>query len=76
MAYNGHEWVWLAVTPDKYELPLVAEASAELLARKLGVTKNAVMSGASQYKKGKESGNTKGYRVTRVELIEENEINV
>ena len=32
----------MAVTADKYELPLVVEDSQEKLARKLGITKNAV----------------------------------
>lgn len=36
-------WVlWMAVTADKYELPLAVEDTQEKLAKKLGITKGGV----------------------------------
>lgn len=35
-------YLWLAVTADEYELPLVIEDTAAALARRLGVSENTV----------------------------------
>ena len=43
--------VWLYVTKDKYELPLVVADSISLLARKLGVTTNTIHSAISRSRK-------------------------
>lgn len=37
--------VWEYVTKDKYELPIVTADSAEELAKKVGLTANAIRSG-------------------------------
>lgn len=34
--------LWMAVTADKYELPLAAEDTQEKLAKRLGITKGGV----------------------------------
>lgn len=36
------QYLWLAVTADEYELPLVIEDTAAALARRLGVSENTV----------------------------------
>lgn len=46
-------YLWMAVTSDKYELPLVVEESSTLLARKLGVSPNTVLKRAWLYRNGK-----------------------
>lgn len=38
------EVIWMAVTPDKYELPVAVADSAEELGKKLGKTANAIYS--------------------------------
>ena len=47
--------LWMVVSDDKYELPLIVETSCEMLARKLGVLPNAIYRGArrpdSKYKR-------------------------
>lgn len=40
--------VYMMITKDEFELPLAIAESAEELARIVGVTKNAVCSGASR----------------------------
>lgn len=67
------EYVWLAVTADEYELPIAVEKSASLLAKLLGVTKNTVMVASHMYDKGKGSGLMRGYRITRVQVPQEDE---
>ncbi|WP_461206882.1 hypothetical protein [Clostridium sp. DL1XJH146] len=37
------KYLWLAVTPDKYELPLLVEDSATKLGMKLGIGRSAVL---------------------------------
>ena len=44
--------VWLEVTQDKYELPVLVALSAGELARRAGVHKSTVSSSASRYNKG------------------------
>ena len=67
------EYIWLAVTPDEYELPIAVEKSAYLLAKLLGVTKNTVQLASHAYARGKDSGLRRGYRVTRVLVPKEYE---
>lgn len=47
--------LWMVISDDKYELPLIVETSCEMLARKLGVLPNAIYKGIkrpdSKYKK-------------------------
>ncbi|WP_410495060.1 hypothetical protein QTL86_12970 [Cellulosilyticum sp. ST5] len=55
---------WMAVTADKYELPICVEDSAEELANVFGIKKCTVY---TQIKKGA-SGKRLGYRFLRIEL--------
>ena len=45
--------LYIMVTRDKYELPLAVDDTAAELARMVGVTTNAVLSGISKARKGK-----------------------
>ena len=36
------QYLWMAVTADEYELPLIVEDTAAALARRLGVSENTV----------------------------------
>ena len=44
------DYVWMEITSDAYELPVIIASSAQELADKAGATLNAVMSGASRYR--------------------------
>jgi len=46
-------FLWLKVTNDEYELPLVVADSAAELARRCNTTKNNIYSCYSKYMKGK-----------------------
>ncbi|MEA4927550.1 MAG: hypothetical protein VB104_02610 [Candidatus Limiplasma sp.] len=59
--------LYLAVTPDRYELPLCVEDSPTGLAEALGITVNAVRSACAPGKASK-SGTRRGYRIVRVEV--------
>lgn len=48
--------LYMAVTPDKYELPLAVEAYAEDIAELFGTTKSAVYSSVSVDRSGKRKG--------------------
>ncbi|WP_313584539.1 hypothetical protein [Lacrimispora sp.] len=50
------EYYWLAVTADKYELPLVVEESAEELAKMLGVHKGTIFACEARGRTGKITG--------------------
>ena len=52
------QYLWMAVTADEYELPLVIEDTAAALARRLGVSENTVRT--VEY-----SGKNERYRKTR-----------
>ena len=52
------QYLWLAVTADEYELPLVIEDTAAALARRLGVSENTVRT--VEYR-----GKNERYRKTR-----------
>ena len=59
--------LYMAVTPDQYELPLCVEDSPTELAEVLGITVNAVRSACAPGKASK-SGTKRGYRIVRVEV--------
>lgn len=52
------QYLWMAVTADEYELPLVIEDTAAALARRLGVSENTVRT--MEYR-----GKNERYRKTR-----------
>lgn len=52
------QYLWMAVTADEYELPLVIEDTAAALARRLGVSENTVRT--VEYR-----GKNERYRKTR-----------
>lgn len=47
------EFIWMLVSQDKYELPLVVASSAGELARKLGKNKNTIESCLCHYEHGR-----------------------
>lgn len=55
--------LWMAVTADRFELPLCVEESAALLARRLHTTESTIRSRRSRQNNGKICG----YRVVAVE---------
>lgn len=56
------KYLWLAVTADEYELPLVVADSAEELGAKFGVKANTVISAIIRGYNGRENG----YKYVRV----------
>ena len=58
--------LYMAVTPDKYELPLAVEAYAEDIAEIFETTKKAVWSSVSSGRSGKK----KGVKFVKVEVDE------
>lgn len=62
---KNHARLYMYVTDDKFELPLVVACSAQELADTLGFKYNTVVAGISRYKNGKR--NTR-YRVVDVEI--------
>lgn len=54
---NKQRYLWLAVTADEYELPLIVENTAAALARRLGVSEDTVR--VIEYR-----GKNEGYRRT------------
>ena len=74
------QYLWMAVTADEYELPLVIEDTAAALARRLGVSENTVRTveyrGKNERyrrtKKGPMPGFGVRYKVRKVE-VEHNE---
>ena len=56
------EVLWLAVTPDKYELPVAVAETAKELAIMLGVKKDTIHSTISHAKK-------KGYKSKYVKVV-------
>lgn len=45
--------LWLLVTADEYELPLIIADTIRELSRKSGISVNAIRSGANRYRNGK-----------------------
>lgn len=70
------QYLWMAVTADEYELPLVIEDTAAALARRLGVSENTVRTveyrGKNERyrrtKKGPMPGFGTRYKVRKVEV--------
>jgi hypothetical protein len=62
--------LYMAVTMDKYELPVYIEKSAVLLAKKLGISRNSVYSCISYGNSGKYLG----LKIIRLKLEKEDEI--
>lgn len=60
--------LYMAVTADKYELPMVVEESAEMFAQKLGRSKEGIFQEISRNKSGKGicTGTVRGYRIMKV----------
>lgn len=56
----------MAVTADKYELPICIEDTATLLAKKLGVDRNHIYSHISKNSNGRYNG----YKVVKVNIGE------
>lgn len=48
--------MWLAVTPDQYELPLAVADTAEQLAAMFGLTRGSVLNLVSKNAPGTQSG--------------------
>lgn len=61
--------LWLMVTRDELELPMIVEESAEELAKKAGVSVESVLTGAWKY----ETGKIKFSRYRRIEVDDDAE---
>ena len=61
--------LYMAVTPDQYELPLCVQDSPGELAEALGITINAVRTSCAP-SKASTSGTKRGYRIIRVDVNE------
>ena len=61
------EYVWLAVTPDEYELPIAVADSAGSLARILKVPESRVRSNWNNRRSGKNNGQ----KIIRIEIEQE-----
>lgn len=64
--------MYMAVTSDIFELPLVVADTAGELAIKMGVTTNLIYSEISKENKNKrkQSGKNRGYKFVKVEVGE------
>lgn len=58
--------LWMAVTPDKYELPICVAETAELLGRYMGISKQAIIMRANRG-----GGITKDNKVLKIEIEED-----
>lgn len=61
------KYLYLAVTTDKYELPLIVEDTALKLANKMGITRGRVNSAIYQ----NESGKRRGSKIIKIEIQSE-----
>mgnify|MGYP003317592746 CR=1 FL=1 len=61
--------LYMQVTADKYELPLLVEEDMEVLCRKLGITKDRCWQIICRDK----GGSRRGYRIVRIEVDPEDE---
>lgn len=59
--------LYLAVTADKYELPICVETTIDNIARRMGVTRNTVAVGISRGR----SGSRYGFAFRKVTVEEE-----
>lgn len=58
--------LWMAVTPDKYELPICVAETAELLGRYMGISKQAIIIRANRG-----GGITKDNKILKIEIEED-----
>lgn len=63
------KYLWLAVTADKYELPMFIEDTAKNLAKTLKVTKNSIVLLEFVQRTKGSSGKNVGFRVFKVEDV-------
>lgn len=61
--------LWMAVTADKYELPLAVEPSQTLLARRIGVTMGTITRKSYEYQHGLIKRNPKAGRKPRYWIV-------
>ncbi len=61
--------MYMAVTTDAYELPLCVEEKAMELAKRLGISENAVYA-ACVPRRAKQRGTHRGYKIIRIETHE------
>lgn len=59
--------IWMAVTADKYELPIIVEKTSILLAGKLGISQNTVRTSEKNHRSGKHTG----YRIVKLNVDED-----
>ena len=59
--------VWMEVSADKYELPVVMADSAKELAKMCGKRESTIRTSASRYNRGKEKGRFCRYRSIKFE---------
>ncbi|MFQ9884039.1 MAG: hypothetical protein ACLRXV_13305 [Clostridium sp.] len=57
------KYYWLAVTPDKFELPMIVTETAKELALFLGIKEDSVISACIKKRSGKHTG----YKIVKVE---------
>lgn len=62
MSATVQKFIWMAVTPDKYELPVAVADTARELGNTLGVKENTIHSCISNAKK-------KGYKSIYVKVV-------
>lgn len=62
---DTRKYYWLAVTADKYELPIAVADTAGELAQLMGTTENNIRSAIAKNKNGKKNG----YKFIRVKRL-------
>lgn len=62
--------LYMAVTADAYELPLIVEEKAADLAKRLGLKSNQISTACTDRRKN-HSGKRRGYRIVRLEVEED-----
>lgn len=58
------KYLWLAVTPDKYEFPIYIEDSSTKLAKRLGISASTVITSTSKNNNGRRTGR----KIVKVEV--------
>lgn len=61
------KYLWMAVTPDKYELPIAVADTARELSRMLGSNNNLVSKQYCQHNKNKSKKWTK-YKIVKIKV--------
>jgi len=59
--------IWMAVTADEYETPLVIEDSLRLLGNKLGVANTTILKMAQRHNDSRLKFNGEHYRVVKID---------